>query len=435
MRKWALISAAALIVAIGCQGSRGGAGGTATGGTGGTATGGQSRAVVTLPPTPGLINVAYITGQGRAPGSPTAVIRRVFFSDDLNDDPNDNPDFNVETKLNPERQIGLDAYSLQTIEVNAPIPADRESRAFATFTLEVSKLRVEDSNGGYREYPGQNGQPLLSEAFDLKMRAFRGRHTMLPVFLDDAMLNVDPITDTVVFDRAQFEAINYDPTLNKMVAFISDYVAFDISSLNPVDRPDMSSGSPAERVYFSGDSSAISSAGSSGPFEVLTPTGFIEGTFSGPTPPVNLGTYTLVQLDPRDLSGIAKITSLLGIYREYTSVIGSLGDFEVITFPTSDDDNLQDMVIIQRSGTTIVNLYFGVVDFQAGTFSAWPIRNLDDASISNEITGSVGVFVDKNGASVGTDWPKIRAGQYVFAPGPDLPPSFPTSGRFIVFRT
>lgn len=427
MRKWAFLCAAAAIVAIGCQG--GGGGGTTT--TGGTTTGGDSTAFVTMPASPGLINVTYITGQGRAPGSPIAVMRRVYFIDQFNDQPDDDPLLNAETKLNPEIYLGLDQYTLQTIGVNAVIPAVVENRKFDTFYLEVARLRVENGQGGYDDYDN-GGQPAVNEQFALQSTVLRGRQTTLPVFLDDSMLYYD---GNIVFNRSQFELINYDPDLQTMIAFIGDYMEFDVSLMAAVDRPTMSSGAPAGRVYFSGDNEAVSESGDSGVFEALTPTGYIEGSFNAPRPPIDTGTYTLVQADPRDLTGQAKITSLLGIWRDYKSVIGGLGTFEFFALPSSRDDSVQDLVMIHRNGGgQIDNLFFGVLDYAAGTWSAWPIANLDDGSIGNEITGTVSGYVDVNGGSIGNEYPKIRAGRFTIDPGAGVPGNFPASGRFIVFR-
>lgn len=427
MRKWAFLFAAAAVVVIGCQG--GGSGGATTGGTA-TTGGGDSTAVVNLPAAAGLIDVFYITGQGRAaPGSPTAVIRRVYFEDQFGV---------VEPLLLSERSIGLDAYTIQTVQVNVPMNVVN-SRFFDTFTLEVLKILKDQGNGTFNEYGGQNNQPLFIDTFPLIMRVFPSRTTSLPVFLNDAMLDYDEVNLQVVWDRQVFELANFDPIEGKMVSFIGDYVEFDISQMGPTDRPNLSSGSPAARVYFSGDGQAVSSSGTTGVFEVLTPSGFIEGTFNGPVPPVNVSSYTLVQLDPRDLTGTAKITSLQGTFRNYQEVISSLGTFEFITFPTSQDDELQDLVVIERNGAGVItNMHFGQADLLAGTWLAWPIRNLDDGSVDNEISGTIHTFVNRDGATItvgsSDDADDVRSGRFTISADPDVPGSYPTSGRFIVFR-
>src|SRR5688572_24002856 len=108
LRKWAFLWAAVAALVIGCSTGGGGGGGTTT--TGGGTTG-QSTAVPNIPNVPAMLSVFYLTGQGRAAGSATAVIRRLFFTDQFG---------LVETILNPERYIGLDAYTSQSIDVSAP---------------------------------------------------------------------------------------------------------------------------------------------------------------------------------------------------------------------------------------------------------------------------------------------------------------------------
>jgi hypothetical protein len=422
--------AAAAVVVIGCQG--GGSGGVAT--TGATATtGGDNTATANLTVPAGLINVFYITGQGRAAGSPTAVIRRVYFEDEFDV---------VEPLIMPERQLGLDAYSVQTVEISAPI-TQVNSRFFDTFTLEVSKIRKEQAGGGYVEYGGASNQPILIDQFDLHMRVFPSRTTSLAVFLNDAMLDIDENAvpqPALVWDRQLFIDTNFDPFEGKMLAFISDYVAFDISAMATGDRPVMSSGPFASKVYFSGDGQALSVSGSTGVFEVLIPSGHIDGTFNGPVPPANISSYTLTQIDPRDLLGVAKITSLQGTFRNYQEVLNNISRFEFITFPTSIDDEKQELVIIERNGGgAIIRMHFGEVDLLNGTFNAWPIANIDDASTDFEITGTVSGFVNRNGTPIGVassdDADDVRAGTFTFdTPDPDLPASYATTGRFVVFR-
>jgi hypothetical protein len=425
LNKWAIFCAAAAVIAVGCAG--GGHSGGSSGGSGG---GGNQVSTVNDAELlkPGVIDVTFLTGQGRAPGSPTAVINRVFFQDQYNTNPFDQ-EFNVETRLQEARYLGLDQYTVQTIPVDVPFPWNVTSRLFQTYTLEVAKLRVENGSGGFDEYTGTGGNPLVYEQFPCYVRAFRGRHSTLPVFLDDAMLYFDGFG--VQFDRNLFEIINFDPNDNRINGFISDYVEFDISAMAPADRPQLSGGADAEKAFFSGDGQAIGAAGA---FEVLIPSGFIEGTYTLTDPITNVASYTLVQLDPRDLTNTAKITSLLGIWRPYTKVLSNVSSFEFIMFPNTRDDNFQDLVIIQRNGGgQITTMYYGLADYSVGTFQAWPIRNIDDGSVANEITGTLSSYL-AGGGNPTNDYTQIRYGQFAFDASPDLPASFPTTGRFLVFR-
>jgi len=103
LKKWAFAFAAAAIVVIGCGGGSGGGNSTNTnGGNNGGTTSGDSTAFVSMASTPGLINFTFLTGAGRAVGSPTAIINRVVISDSFGE---------IETLLNPERALQLDAYT------------------------------------------------------------------------------------------------------------------------------------------------------------------------------------------------------------------------------------------------------------------------------------------------------------------------------------
>ncbi|MBC8064790.1 MAG: hypothetical protein H7Y17_08170, partial [Chlorobia bacterium] len=271
-------------------------------------------------------------------------------------------------------------------------------------------------------------------------------------------------------------------TLN---GFLSDYVMFDISGTPGGDRPLLSGGGQAGKVYFSGDFVALSSGGSSGTFEVLTTLGFVNGTFA---PVVNLpspggtkppfGTYSLLQADPRDddpsdndFPGltVAQITALEGTYYNLADVVGGLETFEMITFPRSQERevldfnnnpilrelSIQDVVLIKRSGNTITRMYFGEIDFgdtsgDPATIKAYPIGQVDDGDAMNEIEGTVSGFKDVNGNAISLNSSdeavralaiqKIGSGSFTLQAGTDLiyggplPADFPSSGRFLVFR-
>jgi hypothetical protein len=362
----------------------------------------------------------------------------------------------VDTLLNPELKVGLDAYTSQTISVNAPFtnlgfsgPVNR--RLFEQFTLEVDRLEVEQAFGPPVQIEGPNGNPVAFEQFPAHILTLAGRTSSLQIFLDDAMLSA---VDNgfggfdVVFDRNLFELVNFtdDGTGLKLVAHISDYLVFDIT--NVPNKPTMSNSVPATRVWFSGDSIALSGDVGSGPemMEVLTALGPpIEGLFS---PPVALpggvapGTYSLRQIDPRDLSNLARITALQGTWRNYfepgnpsQSPFLDLGPYEVFTFPQSIDEDKHDLVAIARNGAgQIISMYFGQVDFGNNTFSMWPIDQADDGSAANEITGTVSGFVGANGGGASTHR-HIRSGNITITNAPSgLPAGFSTTGRFNVYR-
>jgi hypothetical protein len=426
LKKWAFAFAAAALVVIGCGGGGGGSNSTGTGGTATTGTPGESTAVVSLPSDTGLINVTYLTGAGRAFGSPIAVIHRVQLTDSSGV---------IETILNPDRNLQLDAYTAQIISLSVPT---LNSRLFETFNLEIKSLLIEQDPGvPPQEFSGNNG-PLVQASFPAYIRAFPGRQTAVTIRLDDTMLNLDE-GGAPFFNQAVFEAANLNPDTGTINGFLSDYVMFDISGMSIPERPDFTSGGSADRVYFSGDQIAISKLdplnSGHGAFSVLTPIGFVDGAYGPPTSIAPFGTYTLVQPDPRDLTGLNKITALQGIWRNLTDVVTGVGTFEVITFPNSKDDNKQDIVLVHRGGNgKIDELYFGEADLDAGTLQAFPIGQVDDGDASNDIAGTLTDLKDKNG-NLTTDPSRVRSGHYTLTPGGGaVPASFSTSGRFIVFR-
>lgn len=445
MKRIALLSAFAALTFAGCGGHGGGGGG---GGVVPPPGPGLSRAQVNQAAlnTPGRVEVTYNTGQGRAVGSPTAVIKRLFFEDNtygLGDGRN-----TCETQLLQGISMQLDGYTSQSIGVDVPMSGFSEplhSRSFDRFNLEIAKILVQNDAGGLDEFTGAGGGPILSgtnSEFDANVRAFPGRRTSVQIFLDDATLNHDG--SNLVWDAIRFADLNYEPIDLVVKSFMADYLAFDIS--NVPNRPQLSAGGFATRVYFSGDSIAISGPllGGAQPFEVLTPVGVQEGLFN---PPVNLpnqtipfGTYTLQTIDPTSLPNIAKITSLQGIWREYTNLVDQskalikdVGDFEFITMPQSGDGDTQDLVILQlNSSKQIINMYFGEVDFNTYTFLAWPIDQVSPAGVNGEISGTIYNTVDRNGNTDNTVR-RIRSGLYSITGG-TIPIGFNTSGRFIVYR-
>ena len=177
--------------------------------------------------------------------------------------------------------------------------------------------------------------------------------------------------------------------------------------------------------------------------EVLTPLAPpIEGLVSPPQnqPIVAPGTYSLRQIDPRDLSGIARITSLQGIWRPYTdptdptrSLILNVSQFECFTLPHGEDNEKQEMLFIARDlAGNITDMYFGEVNFDDGTFAAWPIENVDDGDPSNEVDGVVTDYVYRSGIPSPT-FKDIRSATFAFTTG-TIPSTFQSSGNLLVVR-
>ncbi|MFZ4507644.1 MAG: hypothetical protein ACOYON_08125 [Fimbriimonas sp.] len=439
MKRWTWVFATVSALAfVGCGGS--GGGGTVGGGGGGTGTG-RSVASVNLPDTPGLVQIGFSTGQGRAVGDTYAVMRRFSLTDNIG---------TAEDRLSSTRKLLLKGYEFQLMPVNVPL-GTAPSRTFNNYTLDI--LRVEQDNGGgsTTSYDFASGVPAgfpsrfapIPATIPSRITAFTGRTTTVPVFLDDAMLYLynDPSDDpdagdVMSFDKDQFNAINLPVDDPRLLGFLSDYVRFDISNMAPELRPTLLGGTAAGSVLFSGDGYAISESGSQGVYNALTLDQFtpVEGRFKGPTViggQATPGTYTLIQSNPSDLAGLSRITSLQGTWREATDLIANLGNFEVITFPNSAENGRQDMIAIVRTAGVITNFYFGEADLNNGNFRLYPIGNIVGASTTGELTGTITEFKDKNGAAV--DLPnRVREGSYTFNGA--VPTGFSTTGRFIVFR-
>lgn len=407
----------------------------------------------------------------------TAVVRRVVLSDSFGE---------VETILNPERSLLLNGYTHQIINLDVPTT---NSRFFQNFTMEVKQIRVDNGSPFPDVFPAGGAEPLVSELFPASIRVLPGRVTSVAIRLDDTMFDVNALDPADIFQRDIFEDANLveNPVqgVDTLNGFLGDYVMFDLSSMAAIDRPDLSGGGAASKVYFSGDFIALSTGGNNGTFEVLTTLGFVNGSFG---PVINLpnpggnkppfGTYSLLQADPRDDDpsdddfpgpDVNQITALEGTYYRLSDVVGNLSSFELISFPRSQErevlDGLgnpilrelsqQDAILIRRSGNNVTRMYFGEIDFGSqfgdpAIIRAYPINQVDDGDAHNEIEGTVGEFKDFNGNAISINIAdeaqralaiqKICSGTFTLQAGTDieyggaLPADFPTTGRFLVFR-
>lgn len=472
LRKLAWAFAAAAVVVIGCGG--GGGGSSSNGSTNGTTNGTTTGSFVKLPSNaPGQVAVSFLTGALRSPNDMTAVISRVVLRDAFGE---------VEKPINPDLRLLLNGYTHQISYVSA---ITTNSRFFTNFLLQVDRVEF-DNGSGTDVYPPSGTQPLVEVEYPASIRALPGRMTSVVVRLDDTMFDLaaatleppEPIFQDDLWRLANLEE-NPVQGIDTLNGTLADYVMFDLSGMSSLDRPQLSGGGAAGKVYFSGDFAAVSSGGNSGTFEVLTPLGFRSGNFTGivnlPNPTGNslpFGTYFLTQPDPRepDPETANQITALQGIYYQLADVVGGLSSFEMISFPRSRErevlDNqsgqnvlrelsAQDVILIQRSGNTITQMYFGEIDFgtnlgDPATIRAYPIGQIDDGDAMNEIEGTVSGFKDVNGnaisISVGdpnvraTNIQKIGSGTFTLQSGTDviyggpLPSGFPSTGRFLVFR-
>ncbi|MHB8637481.1 MAG: hypothetical protein ACYC96_13515 [Fimbriimonadaceae bacterium] len=455
MKKWPIFLAGTAIAIVGC----GGGGGTprpsvvvTTG-----ATSGDSIATVNLPTTVGLLNVYYITGQGRAAGDLTANLASAVLKG-----PGAPTAQGLFDPLPRVINVQLNQYSLNQQTMDQP--GITNSAFYNEFDLNVASLQVQNAdgslgppitgpNGTFFINPTNGGEQVVigsGGAFQASVGVFPGRQTSIEVFLNDASINFDPTGSFYQFYRNIFLSNNTQVGNTNIQGFLSDYVMFDIT--NVASRPHVFDATGANtgfatRVYMGGEDSRYLASGPTygGPITLYGPNttnGYFAGTFKGPdtlpNPPTGLpaitqgGTYTLRDPDPRDITGGSQVTSLQGIWRPYTSVMNNLGTFEVIMMPHTGDDNNQDMVVLVRDANgNITNMYYGLADLNALTFHVDPIANIETGSDANFIEGTLSGLVDVNNAS--TTLPaNVRFGRYAFTGA--LPAGFKSTGRFLVFR-
>jgi len=416
LRKWAFICSAAAIAVVGCGGSGNGSSHTGAGTGGGKKNVGIAIQLTTLPTEPpGAIEVAYLTGQGRAPGDLTAVVQRLLFQD---------PYGEVTNPLSPLTMCPLAGYQNNVVHLDVDFARQAPgvpSRIFTSFLLDFLQFDEET------DVPIQGDYTVLSEpagfpkSYPATVRVFPGRTTSLPVFIDDSMFTVDANNSLQVdYNESQFMQANGATAANPMTAFLSDYVSFNLNKVPANAIPSLIPTAtgvqalPAVRVFFSGDVYAVSSAGAAPNFEALTlnpsqpiggnlgPAGVLTGP--GGTVP-HAGTYSLIQINPTDITQTAHVIALQGIWREHSTVIkqgngATLGAGSyVITFPSTSDNNMQEMVAFTQDGTTtatgipnITNLYFGFVDMDALTFNLYPVIDIMTGATAGGLTGTLGTL-------------------------------------------
>jgi hypothetical protein len=428
--KW-MLGVGTAVLLVGCGG--GGGGETATsGGNGGLV----DRSIPTVKlGSKAEVQIVFLSGQGRRDEeSQVAVFNRLQFQNDENDFAP-----SLDQLPLPEVKVQLDGYTLNSRTFSVDMPFGESVRIFSEMPFEIE--RIEDSNGNTLT----SGSPafLTEIPFNADVICYAGRQSTVSLSVNDAIVRFDG-TDGVIFDPVQFEKENYDqrgepPSIR---SFFSDYVGFDISGL--ARRPNMlnSSGVPngplVSTVLFSGDGIAIAS-GFDAPdtLQLLDPVKVENGVIRRPVliggDPAP-GTYVFEEIDPRDESNVARIPSLSGIWRPYTEVLGNLGTFFAVSFPSSRFDDEQQLLMVSRSGiadnSPITAMWQGVVRYNSrltgGTFSVWPIDQIDDGDPRNEVTGSISGIVFKAGTTT-----PASATFTVTGGGGNFP--FPATGRYVVF--
>ena len=399
-----------------------------------------------MPTTAALLNVYFITGQGRAAGDITANLATAVLKGP--GEPTANGLFDplphvINAQLN---QYSLNSQPMDQIGIV-------NSAFYNEFDLNVTSLQIQNADGSLQVPPltgpngtffinptngGQQVVPASGGAFTSSIALFPGRQTSVQIFLNDASINFDPTAQFYQFYRNIFLSNNTQAGNTNIQGFMSDYVMFDITKVAAPPNVHLADGVstvPATRVYLSGEDQHYGASTSviGGPFCVFTPSNVaLTGTFKGadtlPPPPTGVtpvtigGTYTIRDPDPRDLSGGSQITSLQGIWRPVTSVINNLGTFEVILMPHIADDRFQDIVVLVRDvNLNITNMYYGLADLTGLTFQVFPIQNIETGLATGEIDGTLSGLID--GTGVATTVPaNARFGRYSFTGA--RPPGF-----------
>ncbi len=460
MRKWAFIYVVAAVAVVGCGGTGSGTKTAGTGSGGGVTNPTGIRVKLTNGSTtpPGGIDVAFLTGQGRAPGDLIAIVKRIFFDDNYGE---------VTNPASPETACPLIGFQNNVVHLDVDFLKQAPgvpSRQFTAFNLDFLRFDQETSvPGNLTSYPA----PVTFPApYPAKLRVFPGRISSLPVYIDDSMFTVDTsgTTPVIAFNEAQFKISNGATASNPIRGFLSDMVAFNVSGMPAVDKATIGSqagfGGPVDRVFFSGDVYAMSDGHTSGStFAALTqdPTLQINGrlgaagSLNGPggTLP-HPGTYSLLALDPTDITQQMKIVAGQGIWREHSSVLAGLSTkgLNVVTFPSSNDDNQQEMVAFtQDASGNVTSLYFGYVDLDALTFNLYPLLDLvsgttvDGSGNSNGVSGTLSTLYTVSGAITSSP-DLVRNGLFKITtvpsgaayPQPPTAMATGTAGTFYVFR-
>jgi len=424
---WFFVASACALI-IGCGG--GGADTTGGGnGSGGSSGGSGSRSYPSFSlGQNGLVQVTVLSGKDRrGVGSQIAVLAPMSFENGLDRIPS------TDVPALEPLAVVLDEYLVNTREIGVQFDGNTPTKEFTEFPFEVTKLQeITDTEGGARDLPGTAPVITVPAPFDVDMRVFPGRHTSLQFQLDQEMINYTDTTG-IVFDEDKFTLRNYDTRVNAIRGTFSDYVAFDISGMAAADRPLLSTGARADRIYFSGDAIAVSSGiNPSGAFEMLDPVAVKGGTVRKGTQigdRVTENTYSLEDRDPAN----TRVAAMTGIWKDYKTVVTSSGDVTMIAIPGNADGTTQQLIVYRESGGRITGMWegraqYGVAgDTSRGTFKLFPISTVTSAipDTANQTDGNLSNLIYTNEKVMRGDWDVTKTGASW---------SFGTSGGFAVFR-
>ena len=336
----------------------------------------------------------------------------------------------------------LNSFSLYSIATTKLIPAGVPFLQYSEFPLSINRLTGTDVNGNdITEWVGN----FLAGTFDADVMLHRGRDTTFQFNLSDAIItgrdNNGPL-----FDVNQFLLENRDPITQNIESLFSDFVAFDLSAMSGLDRPNIivnhADGGDADMILYTGDTIALSQGfDNQDSLMILDPT--VVPLDSEDTGQINSpvivggtateGTYTLFEPDWSLIDPTAGlIVSLQGRWRPYTQVLGNIGTYMMVVFPNSrnDTDGFTAVYIRRDAGGNIIALWQGPARFTGGNANEIRLTRVRDIVSGLEINPAVGTlsaYVNANG--------EVTSGTFTFpliGTPADFP--FPLTGSFRVFR-
>jgi hypothetical protein len=443
-RFW-LLALAATVMAAGCGGS--GGGDDDDGGNNPPPVNNVTRVNLPTTSTPvGRFTVSYLPRQGRATDVVSATISDLILRKGFEDI------FQID--IPTPISFVLNGSEVQNYSTLVDIPKNEDLRVFDTFELLLQNVTYSPADG-FPAFYSLGDEPLISQAFQARIKVYRGREANVDIRLNDASLefffNEDgsPSLEPPLFRADLFEAANLRDGV--IQSYLSDLMMFDISGMPAGSRPNLSSGPIADRIYFSGDRIALSNSATKN-LEMISPEAGdpIPGVYADPiilgngTTP---GEFRLLVPDPNDPSEVpAQITALRGMFRPFYNpaqptislIIPASGNtFDAIILPTSRGTDVFQILLIAHDGQGHVsNIYFGDADFSARSFVAYPIVNVTTGSTSNRIQGTIQNYTNRFGAVVNVASPDeaedVFRGTFALTSAP--PSGLPSAGTFVVFR-
>ncbi len=430
MRNWWIAFLAGAVV-VGCAGgtstsvSTTSGSGTSAGTTSGSTSGTTGRVVpnVVLPTNTSLVNVLFLSGQGRrSPGSQYAQLNNIrLLNGPLNQIPTDITGSldGINTKL--------DGFTVNTYSFTQTVGSGLTD--FTGLQFLVNRIREEQGDGSLSTV--YNGPSVTLPEFPVNVKITAGRASTVQIYLNDAHLFYDSILDDIVFDQTEWDFDNLVGGATAVQGFYGDAVAFDLTGLSL--RPTMAGGGTADKLMLTGDSVGLArGAMTNGSFDLYSPSFVESGVLTNPVVVGNQtapGTYTVLEPDPSSVPPAApQIAALQGPWYSFNDVVKNGGNEVFLVMPGSKAGEPAQAVLLKRTGNTITELWIGratVNSNGSGTFELWSVDQVDNQTENNKAMGSF-----TNGQLVSG---KLNNGDFTVS---TTPTGFPFSGTgvYVVYQ-